>query len=85
MMNSMGRTSTKEGMAATFLAPSSKSSPSRSDGRETNHRKNREFAAWMVGLSFAGDILAIVSGVLLAFSLRFATPLRHLGHAPPAG
>ena len=28
-------------------------------------RRNREFAAWMVGIGFAGDILAVVGGLLL--------------------
>ena len=48
-------------------------------GREKAQRRNREFAAWMVGLSFAGDAVVVVSGLLLAFSLRFDTPLRHMG------
>ena len=48
--------------------------------RGKTSRMNREFAAWMVGLSFAGDIAAIVSGLLLAFTVRFKTPMVHLGH-----
>ena len=33
----------------------------------------------MVGLSFAGDVLAVFAGLRLAFSLRFDTVMRHLG------
>ncbi len=61
----------------------SKASTRITDGHGKTHRKNREFAAWMVGMSFAGDVVAVVGGLLLAFSLRFHTPLRLLGH--PAG
>ena len=42
-------------------------------------RTHRDFAAKMVGLGFAGDVLAIYGGLMLAFWLRFATPVRALG------
>ena len=90
-MNAIGGSPTKDETPTAFLtdrpgrsSSSTSSSSSPFDKPEANERKSREFAAWMVGLSFAGDILAVVSGVLLAFPLRFATPLRFLGHAPTA-
>ncbi len=43
-------------------------------------RRNRSFAAWMVGISFTGDVVAIVGALLFAFWLRFHTPMRGLGH-----
>ena len=56
-----------------------------SRARERSQRSNREFAAWMVGLSFAGDVLAVVGGLLLAFAARFETPLRFVGHRAATG
>ncbi len=42
-------------------------------------RNSREFAGQMVGLGLAGDLLAVYGGLLLAFWLRFDTPVRALG------
>ncbi len=42
-------------------------------------RTNREFAGKMVGLGFAGDVLAVFGGLLLAFWVRFDTPVQALG------
>ena len=42
-------------------------------------RKSRGFFATLVGLSFLGDVLAAVGGLLLAFYVRFETPVRFLG------
>ena len=42
-------------------------------------RTGREFAGQMVGLGFAGDVLAVDGGLLLAFWVRFDTPVRALG------
>ena len=56
--------------------------PERETRRVRDHvgKRHGRFAAWMVGLSFAGDIAATVGGLLLAFWLRFHTPMRTLGH-----
>ncbi len=40
---------------------------------------NRAFAGQMVGVGFAGDVLAVFGGLLLAFWMRFETPVRALG------
>ncbi len=48
--------------------------------REQTSRRGRGFAAWMVGLSFTGDMVSIVIAMLAAFWLRFHTPIRGLGH-----
>ncbi len=42
-------------------------------------RTSREFAGKMVGLGFAGDLLAVFGGLLLAFWMRFETPVSALG------
>ena len=42
-------------------------------------RSKREFAGKMVGLGFAGDMLAVYGGLLLAFWVRFDTPVRAFG------
>ena len=42
-------------------------------------RTNRDFAGKMVGLGFAGDVLAVYGGLFLAFWMRFDTPVRALG------
>ncbi len=75
-MNAIDSTTAKEGPGV-FV---SKTVTRAGGGREKAQRRNREFAAWMVGLSFAGDVLAVIAGLRLAFSLRFDTPMRHLGH-----
>lgn len=41
--------------------------------------RDHGFAAWMVGMSFVGDAVAIVGALLGAFWLRFHTPMRSLG------
>lgn len=48
--------------------------------RQSAPRRARGFAAWMVGISFTGDVVAVVGSLLLAFWLRFHTPMRGLGH-----
>ena len=45
-------------------------------------RVNREFASKMVGLSFVGDLFAVWGGLLLAFWVRFDTPVHALGRYP---
>ena len=40
---------------------------------------NRDFAGKMVGLGFAGGVLAVYGGLFLAFWLRFDTPVQALG------
>ena len=47
--------------------------------REHVEKRGGRFAAWMVGVSFAGDVVAIVAGLLVAFWLRFHTPMRSFG------
>ncbi len=49
--------------------------------RPQEHVRKRgvRFAAWMVGVSFTGDIFVVICGLLLAFWLRFYTPMRGLG------
>ena len=47
--------------------------------RESARKRNGRFATWMVGLGLAGDVVATVGGLLLAFWLRFHTPMRTLG------
>ena len=49
--------------------------------KRMDHIQSRDhgFAAWMVGISFVGDILATVVALLLAFWVRFHTPLREFG------
>ena len=42
-------------------------------------RRDHGFAAWMVGVSFSGDVLVIAGALLLAFWLRFHTYIRQLG------
>ncbi len=42
--------------------------------------RDHGFAAWMVGISFVGDVLAIFGALFLAFWVRFHTPMRELGH-----
>ena len=51
--------------------------------RQEQHAQKRggRFAVWMVGVSFTGDVLAIVGGLLTAFWLRFHTPMRGLGRS----
>ena len=75
-MDAFGHAAAKDDGRGMFLSGTA----ARHDGGKVVQRRNREFAAWMVGLGFAGDILAIVGGLLLAFWLRFETPLRLLGH-----
>ena len=75
-MDAFGHAAAKDDGRGMFLSGTAR----RHGGREVVQRRNREFAAWMVGLGFAGDILAIIGGLLLAFWLRFETPLHLLGH-----
>ena len=75
-MEAIGTATAKKDGRGVFLP---KTTSRASNGREKIHRMNREFAAWMVGLSFAGDIVAIVGGMLLAFIVRFHTPMRFVG------
>ena len=51
----------------------------RTQSRTHAQRRDRTFAAWMVGMSFLGDTLAVVGALLGAFWLRFHTPMRALG------
>ena len=74
-MNAFGHVAVKEDGRAVFLSGNTAR-------HEIVQRRNREFAAWMVGLGLAGDVLAVVGGLLLAFWLRFETPLRVFGHSP---
>ena len=76
-MNAIGSTTAKEEGHGVFM---SKTVTRAGGGREKVQRRNREFAAWMVGLSFAGDVLAVIVGLRFAFSLRFDTAMRRLGH-----
>ena len=48
-------------------------------GREHVEKRGGRFAAWMVAFGFAGDVVAIVVGLHVAFWLRFHTPMRTLG------
>ncbi len=48
-------------------------------GQTQARRRGGRFAAWMVGVSFTGDLLVIVAGLHLAFWLRFETLMRGLG------
>ena len=41
--------------------------------------RSREFASWMVLVGFMGDVLTTVGSLLLAFFLRFHTPVREWG------
>ena len=41
--------------------------------------RSREFASWMVLVGFMGDVLTTVGSLLLAFFLRFHTPMREWG------
>ena len=79
-MNVIGNATAKEEGDGRFLSASSRIAVA----REKVQRRNREFAAWMVGLSFAGDVFAVVGGLLLAFPLRFYTPLSHLARVARA-
>ncbi len=54
------------------------------NGQVKTQRRNREFATWMMWLGATGDVLAIIGGLLLAFWLRFNTPLDTVGHATHA-
>ena len=75
-MNVIGSANAKEGDPAVYLNKAARNTA----GRETWQRRNREFAAWMVGLGFVGDVLAVLGGLLLAFWVRFNTPISSLGH-----
>ena len=46
---------------------------------EAPAKRGKSLVGWLVGLGLLGDVAAIVSGLLLAFWLRFDTPLRYLG------
>lgn len=54
------------------------SAAGRRRGTQVRKRGGR-FTAWLVGISFTGDLIAIVGGLLLAFWVRFHTPVRSLG------
>ena len=56
----------------------------RRQSREHLYRRDRGFAAWVVGASFIGDTLAVVLALLGAFWLRFHTPMRFLGRTDAA-
>ena len=75
-MNAFGSTTAKGEGDEVFVSRSAR----QAGGREKAQRRNREFAAWMVGLSFAGDIAAVIGGLVVAFAARFDTPVRQLGH-----
>ena len=75
-MNAIGSTTTEEKETGVFLNKTVRQAA----GRENVQRRNREFAAWMVGIGFAGDVVAILAGLFLAFWARFDTPIRSLGH-----
>jgi exopolysaccharide biosynthesis polyprenyl glycosylphosphotransferase len=48
--------------------------------REHVQKRGRRVGAWVVGVSFTGDVIATLLGLLLAFWVRFETPMRALGH-----
>jgi exopolysaccharide biosynthesis polyprenyl glycosylphosphotransferase len=47
--------------------------------REKIQKRGKGLVSWIVGIGFVGDTLAIVGGLLLAFWVRFHTPVRELG------
>lgn len=45
-------------------------------------KRGKRLVTWVTGVGFLGDALAIYGGLLIAFWLRFETPMRFLGHTP---
>jgi exopolysaccharide biosynthesis polyprenyl glycosylphosphotransferase len=45
-------------------------------------KRGKRLVTWVTGVGFLGDTLAIYGGLLLAFWIRFDTPMRFLGHTP---
>ncbi len=43
-------------------------------------KRGKRLVTWVTGVGFLGDALAIFGGLLLAFWIRFETPMRFLGH-----
>ena len=51
----------------------------RQQANEHIRTRDRGFAAWMVGVSFVGDVVAVIGALRGAFWLRFGTPIRLFG------
>jgi exopolysaccharide biosynthesis polyprenyl glycosylphosphotransferase len=47
-------------------------------------KRGKSLVGWLVGFGLAGDVIAIVTGLLLAFWTRFETPIRLLGRTASA-
>ncbi len=47
--------------------------------RDERARRSRELGQQLVAVAFAGDMLMILSGLLLSFYIRFVTPIREWG------
>jgi exopolysaccharide biosynthesis polyprenyl glycosylphosphotransferase len=47
-------------------------------------KRGKSLVSWLVGFGLAGDVFAIVGGLLLAFWVRFDTPVRYLGRTVSA-
>jgi exopolysaccharide biosynthesis polyprenyl glycosylphosphotransferase len=48
--------------------------------RETPPKRGKSLLGWLNGLGLVGDAGAILIGLLVAFWVRFETPMRYLGH-----
>jgi exopolysaccharide biosynthesis polyprenyl glycosylphosphotransferase len=47
--------------------------------REAPAKRGKSLVGWLIGLGLFGDVLAILAGLLMAFWIRFETPMRYLG------
>ena len=47
--------------------------------RQARPKRGKSLVGWMIGVGLCGDLIAILGGLLLAFVVRFETPMRYLG------